>query len=66
MRIVDWNIEHMNSWFVPNSDPNSPNVRASFPGGGFGGGRIDNVQALAQRAANVLSALDPDVICIQE
>jgi hypothetical protein len=66
MRIVDWNIEHMNSWFVPNSDPNSPALRASFPGGGFGGGRIDDVPALAQRAANVLSGLDPDVICIQE
>jgi hypothetical protein len=66
MRIVDWNIEHMNSWFVPNSDPSSPALRASFPGGGFGGGRIDDVAALAQRAANVLSGLDPDVICIQE
>jgi endonuclease/exonuclease/phosphatase family metal-dependent hydrolase len=66
MRIVDWNIEHMNSWFVPNNDPSSPAMRASFPGGGFGGGRIDNVPALAQRAANVLSGLDPDVICIQE
>ena len=66
MRIVDWNIEHMNSWFVPNNDPNSPALRASFPGGGFGGGRIDDVPTLAQRAANVLSALDPDVVCIQE
>jgi hypothetical protein len=66
MRFVDWNIEHMNSWFVPNKDPSSPALRVSFPGGGFGGGRIGNVPALAQRAANVLSALDPDVICIQE
>lgn len=66
MRVVDWNIEHMNSWFVPNSDPTSPALRSSFPGGGFGGGHIDDVPALAQRAANVLSALDPDVICIQE
>lgn len=66
MRIVDWNIEHMNSWFVPNNDPNSPALRASYPGGGFGGGRIDDVPALVQRVANVLSALDPDVICMQE
>jgi endonuclease/exonuclease/phosphatase family metal-dependent hydrolase len=66
MRFVDWNIEHMNSWFVPNDDLNSPSMRASYPGGGFGGGQIDDVPALAQRAANVLSGLDPDVICIQE
>ena len=66
MRLVDWNIEHMNSWFVPNSDPNSPAMRQQFNGGGFGGGRIDDVPALAQRVANVLTALDPDVICIQE
>ncbi|ESA35168.1 endonuclease exonuclease phosphatase family protein [Leptolyngbya sp. Heron Island J] len=56
----------MNSWFVPNNAPNSPALRASFPGRGFGGGQIDDVPALAQRVANVLSRLDPDVICIQE
>lgn len=66
MRVVDWNIEHMNSWFVPNSDPSSPALRSSFSSGGFGGGPINNVPALAQRVANVLLALDPDVICIQE
>ena len=66
MRLVDWNIEHMNSWFVPNSDPSSPALRSSFSGGGFGGGRIDDVPALAKRVANIISALDPDVICIQE
>ena len=66
LRVVDWNIEHMNSWFVPNNDPGSPALRTSFPGGGFGGGRIEDVPGLAQRAANVLSSLDPDVICIQE
>lgn len=66
MRIVDWNIEHMNSWYVPNNDPASPALRANAPGGGFGGGQIDDVPALAQRAANVLLNLDPDVICIQE
>lgn len=66
MRFVDWNIEHMNSWFVPNDDPASPGLRASFGGSSFGGGPIDDVPALAQRAANVLTDLDPDVICIQE
>ena len=48
MRVVDWNIEHMNSWIVPNSDPTSPALRASFPGSRFGGGPIDDVPALAQ------------------
>ena len=63
MRLVDWNIEHMNSWFVANNDPNSPALRQSSTGRG---GRIDDVPALAQRCANVLQALDPDVINIQE
>ena len=66
MRVVDWNIEHMNSWFVPNNAPNSPAFRENYPGGAFGGGQIDDIPALAQRAANVLVNLDPDVICIQE
>ena len=69
MRIVDWNIEHMNSWFVPGNDANSPALRRSYkPGSGnsFGGGAIANVPALAERAGDVLKALDPDLICIQE
>jgi len=66
MRLVDWNIEHMNSWFVPNGHPNSPALRDSFPGSSFGGGPIADVPALALRAANVLTSLDPDIICIQE
>lgn len=66
MNVVDWNIEHMNSWFVPNDDPASPALRQSFDGGGFGGGRIADVFALAQRTANILLDLDPDLIFIQE
>ena len=46
MRIVDWNIEHMNSWFFPNDHPNSPALRASYPGGGFGGGNEPRVHVL--------------------
>lgn len=63
MRIVDWNIAHMNSWFVPGDDPD---LRASFPGSNFGGGRIDDVPGLARRAADVLNALGPDLITVQE
>ena len=66
MRLVDWNIEHMNSWFVPNSDPTSPALRENYTGGGFGGGSISDVPALTERVSNILEALDPDVICIQE
>ena len=66
MRVVQWNIEHMNSWFVPNDDPNSPAFRASYTGGSFGGGPIDDVEGLARHVAGVLAALDPDVICLQE
>ena len=66
MRIVDWNIEHMNSWFLPNTNPNSPSLRKSFAGSTFAGGKIGNVRGLARRAAMVLRVLDPDLICIQE
>ena len=69
MRIVDWNIEHMNSWFVPGTDPNSPSLRRSYKparGSSYHGGEIADVPALAQRAADVLKELDPDLVCIQE
>ena len=65
MRIVDWNIEHMNRWFVPGTDVRSPSLRKSYKGGRKGTS-IDDVPALARRAADVLNALDPDPICIQE
>lgn len=65
MRIVDWNIEHMNHWFVPGSDSRSPSLRQSYKGR-RNGTSIDDVPALARRAAGVLNALDPDLICIQE
>ena len=67
MRVVNWNIEHMNSWFVPSKDKNWPSLRQDYPAEHhFGGGKIGNVPALAERAGNVLRALDPDLICIQE
>ena len=68
MRIVDWNIEHMNSWFVANDDEWSPALRRSYSPGrnSRGGGAIGDVPALAKRAAAVLGKLDPDLICIQE
>ena len=65
MRIVDWNIQYMNSWFVPANDRRSPALR-QFYKGRRAGGPIENVPELAGRAGAVLKALDPDLICIQE
>ena len=68
MRIVSWNIEYMNNWFVKGEDERSPALRRSFPAGrkSRGRGAIGDVPALAKRAAAVLGQLDPDLICIQE
>lgn len=58
MRIVNWNIEWMNDWFI---------------GGGNVAFRADNlrkgitdVAALCTRVADVVKALDPDVLTVQE
>lgn len=56
MRIVNWNIEWMNKWFVGN---NQVAWRTSHAG-------IQDVAELAQRVANVITDLDPDVLVIQE
>ena len=64
MRLMNWNIEHMNSWWEGgNADP--PVMRQSFGGNNFSPA-ITDVPALAERAGNVISAVDPDVITIQE
>ena len=62
MRLMNWNIEHMNSWWT--SD-NPPVMRASYAGGGIAPA-ISDVTDLANRVANVIRAVDPDVITIQE
>lgn len=56
MRIVNWNIEWMNNWFVGN---NQVAWRPSHTG-------IEDVAELAQRVANVIVDLDPDVLLIEE
>ena len=60
MKIVNWNIEWMNDWFTPIS-AGAPNWRMSNPGRG-----IADVRALAERVAQVIRALAPDVLAIQE
>jgi len=56
MKLMDWNIESMNNWFV---------------GGGQVGWRdshhgIASVSELVQRVANVIKSVDPDVLTLQE
>lgn len=56
MRLMDWNIEWMNNWFVGNG---LVAWRQSHSG-------IADVTALAQRVANVITSIDPDVLTLQE
>ncbi len=64
MRIMDWNIEHMNSWWEGGvADPAV--MLPSFDGNNFSPA-ITDVPALAQRVGNVINAVDPDVVTIQE
>jgi hypothetical protein len=60
MKIADWNIRWMNDWFTPIS-AGPPGWRTSNPGRGISG-----VRALADRVAQVIRALAPDVVAIQE
>ena len=64
MRVMDWNIEHMNSWWQP-GDADPPVMRQSFNGNNFSP-PITDVPNLAARVANVINSVDPDLIAIQE
>lgn len=56
MKIMDWNVEWMNRWFSGNHNPQwgSNSLGAS------------DARIVAQRVANVILAVDPDILCIQE
>lgn len=56
MKIVNWNIEWMNRWFSGNNNPK------------WGSGYLTETEAktAAQKVANVIDKLDPDLLCIQE
>ena len=62
MRLMNWNIEHMNSWWT-SDDP--PQVRPSFDGRGIPP-PITDVPDLLDRVANVIRSVDPDIVTIQE
>lgn len=56
MKIVNWNIEWMNRWFSGNNTPDWGSASLS----------ADDARTVAQRVANVIKSLDPDVLCLQE
>ena len=58
MRIVNWNIEWMNNWFVGKGEIA---FRTHNPGQG-----ITDVADLCRRVAGVVNRLDPDVLTIEE
>jgi hypothetical protein len=64
MRLMTWNIEHMNSWWE-SGDSDPAVMRNIFPGTNFSP-PITDVPALAGRVGNVINAVDPDVVTIQE
>ncbi len=64
MRLMNWNIEHMNSWWE-GGDADPPVMHQNFAGNNFSPA-ISDVPALAERVGNVINAVDPDLITIQE
>ncbi|MBL3607628.1 endonuclease/exonuclease/phosphatase family protein [Rhodovulum sulfidophilum] len=56
MKIVDWNLEWMNRWFSGNARPR------------WGSGELtpDEARICARKAAAVIDALAPDLLCLQE
>lgn len=64
MRLMNWNIEHMNTWWE-SGDQDPAVMLQSFPGSAIAPA-ITDVPALAERAGNVINSVDPDVITIQE
>ena len=56
MRILNWNIEWMNKWFSGNAQPHWGSKALS----------ANDAKSAAQKAANVINAIDPDLICLQE
>ena len=63
MRLMNWNIEHMNSWWE--SGGLQPAMRSSVQGSDFFPA-ITDVPALAVRVGAVIKAVDPDIATIQE
>ncbi len=56
MKIVNWNIEWMNRWFSGNNQPHWGSRQLS----------ADEARIAAGKVADVIRALDPDLLCLQE
>jgi len=65
MILLNWNIEHMNSWWTGSSASPPNQLRDSFDGSRIAPA-IVNVPDLARRVGNVINAINPDVVAIQE
>ncbi len=64
MRLMNWNIEHMNSWWEAGNQRPAV-MRPTFAGNDFSP-PVTDVQGLATRVGAVINAIDPDIISIQE
>jgi endonuclease/exonuclease/phosphatase family metal-dependent hydrolase len=60
LKIASWNIEWMNDWFAPGSGPAA--FRPTFTRDGL----INDTHTTAQRAADLILALDADLLALQE
>ena len=56
MRILNWNIEWMNNWFSGNRNPRWGSKALS----------ISDARTVAQKVANVIRSISPDILCLQE
>jgi endonuclease/exonuclease/phosphatase family metal-dependent hydrolase len=63
MKIVSWNIEWMNNWFV---GYDQVAFREEYDPRGRPQDAIADVDALCRRVAQVIDDLAPDVLCVQE
>ncbi len=63
MRIVSWNIEWMNNWFVGHE---RVALRERYDPRGQPHDAIADVDSLCKRVAQVIEDLAPDILCVQE
>lgn len=60
MKIANWNIEWMNRWFT-SDNAGAPTFK---PSGHISG--VSDIETLARRVANVITAMDADILTVQE
>ncbi|MCC7542408.1 MAG: endonuclease/exonuclease/phosphatase family protein [Deltaproteobacteria bacterium] len=60
IKVASWNIEWMNFWFTPDSAPAA--LRTTFVQDQV----VNDTNTTATRAVNVITAIDPDILAIQE